>query len=264
VTAVFAGSAAGIVLGLPAGTWLGRVAGWRFAFVVLAAVALLVLVAIVLTLPRGKESAGVIAGERIPNPRHYRKLVLAIVLVVTAFYTTYTYISPFLTRVSGVAHDDVALVLLGAGLTSTVGLASGGFLYARHPRAALTIPVAVMAAALLCLFAFAHQTVLAPAFIALDNLGLGLLDVAAQTAVIEIGPQDAEIGTAWFSSAFNAGIASGPLVGALALSASGLRATALAGAAIAAVALAVLVFPERLVARLAPRRGVRPSRARSE
>ena len=252
VTAVFAGSAAGIVLGVPAGTWLGRMAGWRFAFVALGAIALFALVPIVVALPRTEVAAARVVGERPPDPRRYRAIVLAIVLIVTAFYTAYTYISPFLTRISGVPHNEVALVLLGAGLASTVGLVSGGFLYARHPHGTLTIAAGAMVLALLCLFVFARHTVLAVAFIALDGLGLGLLDVAAQTAVIEIGPRNAEAGTAWFSSAFNCGIAIGPLVGALALSASGVRATALWGAAIGALAVTVLLTPSWAITRLVP------------
>jgi DHA1 family inner membrane transport protein len=252
VTAVFAGSATGIVLGLPAGTWLGRVAGWRFAFVALAAIALLALVAIVIALPHRDPAIGAVDGGRAPNARRYRAIVASIILVVTAFYVSYTYISPFLTRVSGLSRGTVPLVLLAAGLTSSVGLASGGFLYARFPRGSMTVPAGAMAVALLCLFLFAKQTPLAAVFIALDGLGLGLLVVAAQTAVIELSPQAAEIGTAWFSSAFNGGIASGPLIGALVLSTSGLRATALAGAAIAAAAVGLLLFTDRLAARRRP------------
>ena len=79
-------------------------------------------------------------------------------------------------------------------------------------------------------------------FVSLDTLGLGILVVAGQTAVLDLGPQN---GTAWFSTAFNVGIASGPLVGALALATSGLRATAFAAAIVAAMALCV-AMPRRV------------------
>jgi DHA1 family inner membrane transport protein len=95
----------------------------------------------------------------------------------------------------------------------------------------------------LCLFAFGRRAVPAALFLAFNSLGLGLLDVAAQTAVIDHGPHD---GTAWFSTAFNVGIATGPLIGGLTLAATGLRSTALVGGLIAAAALGVALSADRL------------------
>ena len=242
VTAVLVGSSAGIVIGLPAGTWLGHAAGWRVSFIALAALAVLVLAAVVVALPRRATALVRMSDEPARDLRRYRAVVVAVTLAVTAFYAAYTYVSPFLVHVSGVSHAAVALVLLAAGLASSVGRAGGGVLYARHPGGAKAAPVAVMVVALACLFAFASDAGLAVVFVSLDTLGLGILVVAGQTAVLDLGPQN---GTAWFSTAFNVGIASGPLVGALALATSGLRATAFAAAIVAAMALCV-AMPRRV------------------
>ena len=48
-------------------------------------------------------------------------------------------------------------------------------------------------------------------------------------------------GSAWYSTAYNVGIGTGPLAGGFALQQWGLRSAPLAGAAIGAVALALLV-----------------------
>jgi MFS transporter, DHA1 family, inner membrane transport protein len=243
VSAVFGGSAIGLVLGLPVGTWLGHVAGWRFAFVALAASALLLLVVIVMALPN-RPPLLTSGGQTRGSGHHlYRATVLTTGLVVAGFYSAYTYVSPFLIRVSGVSHGSVTLVLLGAGLASTVGLVIGGPLYTRYRENATALAVATIALAMLCLFAFGRQAVPAALFLAFNSLGLGLLDVAAQTAVIDHGPHD---GTAWFSTAFNVGIATGPLIGGLTLEATGLRSTALVGGLIAAAALGVALSADRL------------------
>ena len=144
VTAVLVGSSAGIVIGLPAGTWLGHAAGWRVSFIALAALAVLVLAAVVVALPRRATALVRMSDEPARDLRRYRAVVVAVTLAVTAFYAAYTYVSPFLVHVSGVSHAAVALVLLAAGLASSVGLAGGGVLYARHPRGAIAAPVAVM------------------------------------------------------------------------------------------------------------------------
>jgi MFS transporter, DHA1 family, inner membrane transport protein len=249
VSAVFGGSAIGLVLGLPAVTWIGHVAGWRLAFVALAAAALLLLTAIVLALPSRTPRLPGNDEKRGSGHQLYRVTVVTTGLTVAAFYSAYTYVSPFLVRLSGVSRGSVTLVLLGAGLASTLGLTTGSALYARYRAGATALAIATMAVALLCLFVFAEQTVLAALFVALNSLGLGLLDVAAQTTVIELGPHD---GTAWFSTAFNVGIGAGPLIGGLALTTTGLRSTALGGSLIAVAALGLVLSASRRVAPAAP------------
>jgi DHA1 family inner membrane transport protein len=251
VSAVFGGSATGLVLGIPVGTWLGHVFGWRLAFVALAAAALLLLVLIIVALPsRAPTSPADAQRRRASDHRLYRVTVATTALGVASFYAAYTYVSPFLVRLSGVSHGSVTLVLLGAGLASTLGLSVGGMLYVRYREGATALAVATTAVALLCLFAFAKGPVLAALFLALNSLGLGLLSVSGQTAVIELGPHD---GTAWFSTAYNVGIATGPLIGGLALATTGLRSTALAGALLAGAALCLVLCTSRRVERAAKR-----------
>lgn len=236
VTAVFGGSAVGLVLGLPACTWIGHAAGWRVAFGALAAAAMVLFALIVLALPGRAPTAAVSGQPHMSGHRRYWIVVATTCLAVTGYFAAYTYASPFLVRVSGLPRGSVALVLLGVGLTSTVGLATGGALYSRRPRSAIGIAVGMMALALLGLFAFGTVAPLAPLFLAVNGLGQSLLTVGGQTAVLELGPPN---GTAWFSTAYNVGIASGPLLGALALEGVSLRATALAGALAVACALAL-------------------------
>jgi predicted MFS family arabinose efflux permease len=94
-----------------------------------------------------------------------------------------------------------------------------------------------MALALLGLFALGAEPLLAIALLALLGLGQSLMTVGNQLAVMEHGPVN---GTAWYSTVYNLGIGSGPLLGALALRGGGLRDTPLLGALVALAALAVL------------------------
>ncbi len=238
LTAVFGGSAAGQVLGLPIGTAIGHAAGWRVAFIALAAAAVVLLATILLALP-----------TRVPRPPHadaegtvdrtrYRVLIVFTALAVTANFAMFTYATAFLVKISGVPKSSVALVLLAAGLVSTLGLFNGSSLYLRHRRATIPLAFSFMLLSLVAMFAFAKVTVLAAVFIALAGLGMSVFTVAGMTAVIELKPSN---GSAWFSTFYNVGIGSGPLAGGLALQEWGLRATPLAGVAIGAVALSLLV-----------------------
>jgi predicted MFS family arabinose efflux permease len=242
LTAVFGGSAVGQVLGLPAGTAIGHAAGWRVAFLALAAAAVALLAAIAWALP-----------TRVPRPPHadadrpsdrarYRVLIAFTALAVTANFAMFTYAAAFLVKVSGLPRSSVALVLFAAGLVSTLGLSSGSSLYLRHRRAAIPTAFFFMLLALLGMFALAKVTLLAAVLFALAGLGQSIFTVAGMTAVIELKPSN---GSAWYSTAYNVGIGTGPLAGGLALQEWGLRSTPLAGAAIGALALFLIVGADR-------------------
>ena len=238
LTAVFGGSAVGQVLGLPAGTAIGHAAGWRAAFIVLAGAALVLLAAIVWALPARAPRPPHADAERPVDRTRYRVLIAFTAVAVTANFAMFTYAAAFLVKVSGLPRSSVALVLFAAGLVSTLGLSSGSSLYLRHRRTAIPTAFTFMLVALVGMFALAKLTLLAAVLFALAGLGQSIFTVAGMTAVIELKPSN---GSAWYSTAYNVGIAAGPLAGGLALQEWGLRATPLAGVVIGAAALALIV-----------------------
>lgn len=241
VAGVFGGSSLGIVVGVPAGTAIGQQAGWRVPFVVLGVLGLVTAVAVARLMPTSRPADSHAATGDHPDSRRFRLILLTTILMVTGFYAAFTYISPFLTKVSGLPHRDVAFVLLGTGLTTTIGLVCGGTFYTRMPARALAIPTAITSAALLGVWAFGHVLAAVVVLEAVVSLGFGAFVVAAQTGVLVSAPRSTDIATAWYSSSFNVGIASGPLLGALALGTTSVRATALAGSTLGLAALAAAV-----------------------
>jgi predicted MFS family arabinose efflux permease len=238
LTAVFGGSAIGQVLGLPAGTAIGHAAGWRVAFVALAAAALVLLATILWALPSRAPRVPHADAHRASDRTRYRALIAFTALAVTANFAMFTYATAFLVKLSGLPRSSVALVLFAAGLASTLGLSSGSTLYLRHRRAGIPGAFSLMLLSLLGMFIFAKVTLLAAVFLALAGLGQSAFTVAGMTAVIELKPSN---GSAWYSTAYNVGIGAGPLAGGLALQTWGLRSTPLAGVVIGAFALALIV-----------------------
>jgi DHA1 family inner membrane transport protein len=241
VAGVFAGSSVGVVLGVPAGTWIGQQAGWRISFVVLAGIGLVSLGAVALLIPTTKPSDSHAAAGSDPDARRYRVIVVTAVLAVAGFFTAFTFISPFLHRVSGLPQHDIAPVLLFTGITGTLGITAVGALYSRRPRAATIAPIALLAISLVSLYAFGGNGPAAVIFVALDSVGFGGLVIAMQTGVLVAAPRSTDIASAWYSASFNVGIASGPLFGGLALSTVGLASTPLFGAVLASAALVVFL-----------------------
>ncbi len=240
VAGVLAGGPLAVLLGVPAGTWLGQQAGWRVPFVVLAGFGLVGMGAVGLLVPTSRPGEGHAARGTHPDARRYWMLVAATVLAVGGAFTAYTYVSAFLTMVSGLAARDVALVLLLGGLASLAGVACASMLLSRHPRAAATGPLGLLAVSMLGLFSFGTMGPAAAGLQALESFGLTSVAISMQTRVLIVAPRSTDIASAWYSASFNAGIAAGPVIGGLILSGPGLRFTPLIGGLLAAAALVIV------------------------
>jgi DHA1 family inner membrane transport protein len=241
VAGVYVGTSGAVIVGIPAGTWIGQQFGWRVPFLALAGVGLLCLIGTLALLPTSKPSESHAAAGSAPDARRYRVIVVTTALAVAAFFVVFTYVSPFLTRVSGLPSHAVAPMLLVGGVAGTLGIAGLGAFYERHPTTATILPVALLVVSLSCFFVFGKAGYVVAIFLALDGIALGGLTIAMQTTVLVVAPRSADIATAWYSAAFNVGIGGGPLIGAVVLSTWGLRYTPLVAALLAALALAVLL-----------------------
>jgi predicted MFS family arabinose efflux permease len=255
VVAVVVGSASlAVVIGVPFGTWLGQQGGWRLPFIVLSCLGFVSLFAVALLLPTADPAESHAAVGSGPDRRRYRLLVIAMVLLVTGCFTSYTYISALLTRVSGLHSGAVAPVLLLAGGFGAVGVFTTGAKFDKHPRIATVTPVALLAASLACLYVFATNGPAAVACEACASLSLGGFVISNQNRILILAPGSTDVASAWASAFFNAGIAGGSLAGGVVVASFGVRGTALTGALFAAAAL-VVVLSDHLGAARAPSTG---------
>jgi predicted MFS family arabinose efflux permease len=234
---VLGGGSLAVVLGTPAGTGLGQVAGWRAAFLGVGGLAALVSVPIVLALPSYHPAETHAGTGSAPDRRRYRLAIVMTVLVVGGFFCMYTYVSPFLTKVCGLALHDVAGVLIITGAATVGGVFAGSTLSRRHPEVAPLVPVAVLAPVLVGLYFAGHVLAVAVTLIAAACVALGAYDVSNQNHILEVAPASTDISSAWASASFNAGIAGGSLAGGLVLNRYGPRPTALLGGLVVVAAL---------------------------
>ncbi|MBZ4322342.1 MFS transporter [Streptomyces huiliensis] len=234
-----AGSLA-MVLGVPAGAWLGRHHGRAAPFAVLAgaAVVSLVLVAALLPVTRPEEGHGS-RGTR-PDRRRFAVVLAVTALSVTGAFAGYTYVVEFLCEVSGFSADSVSALLVVPGVAGVVGVSVAGPLLDRHPRATLAVPVGTQAAGMLGLYAFGDRQAAAVAFLALLGASLGPVFMATQARVLESAPGRTEVALAANSGAFNAGVAFGALLGGALLPTAGVHGTFLAGGLLTLAALTAL------------------------
>ncbi|SCG76900.1 MFS transporter [Micromonospora inositola] len=246
VVALFStGAALAPVLGVPLGTWLGQQAGWRASFAVLAGVGLATAAAVVVLIPTYPPAAGGAARGTAPDARRFAMLLVATALGVTGFLTLQTYVTPFLLDVSGFTAAALAPLLFVSGAAGVAGTIAVARTLDAHPIASLVAPLSIGTASLLGLYALGA---LEPATVCL-LAGVGFAYAAFATAVqnrmLQLAPGSTDLASAGVSTAFNAGIATGSLLGGALLPGPGPQLLALVGGLLTLAALGVLAVDAR-------------------
>ena len=236
---VFAGGSLAIVLGVPLGTWLGVAAGWRIPFLGLGALCLLGLAAIASLIPDQEHGQKRVV-RAYPSSREFWLLVITVTLAVGGAFTAYTYITEFLTTVSGFSTSALSPLLLAGGAADIVGLIVALALVDHRPQALLFGSIAALALALLGLFVAGSATVPAVILFVLLAASVPGIATATQAGVLRTSAGNTDIGSAWASAGFNVGIGGGALLGGVLLPVAGVRGTPLAGLALACAALVPL------------------------
>ena len=252
---VVTGSSIATIVGMPLGRIVGLALGWRSAFLVVAAITAVVLVYLTVVFPKMP------AGEpftiaKLPGLLSNKALVgiyAFIAILVTGYYTAYSYIEPFLLQMAGMPESVVTVMLTVFGVA---GIA-GSFLFARffdgHRRMFFRAAVAGLVVALFALGLAACN----PALIVVDFLVWGVtstaFNVAFQGEVIRITSQDeAAVATSIYSGIFNLGIGGGSALGGVVVSSLGVGVIGYAGGALVLVAFAFLCT--WLLDKVAPKR----------
>ncbi|GGM22826.1 MFS transporter [Streptomyces fumigatiscleroticus] len=249
-----AGSLA-LVLGVPAGTWLGRRSAWPVPVAALAALGLVSLVTIAVLLPASRPEEEPAAYGTSPDARRFATVLAAGTLSATGAFAGYTYIVKFLGEVSGFSPSTVSALFAAFGVACLAGTAITGAVLDRFPRSALTTAVATQAVGLLGLYAAGTRPVAAVVFLVLMGGALGPVFMTTQHAMLHCAPGRTDIALAANSGSYNAGIAAGAALGGLVLPLAGVRGTFLAGGLLTVGACAVLLAGRLLSGRGRSRRG---------
>ncbi|WP_199422162.1 MFS transporter [Actinotalea solisilvae] len=260
LSVLYSGASTGVVLGVPVGTWLGQLAGWRSAFAATAVVGLVALVVVAAALPERRPGEGAADRGSAPDRGRYGALVVATAVGVTGAFVALTYITPFLLDVTGLPPHALGPVLLVRGLAALGGVVVVGVLVDRNPWLAFATAVAVQAAALAVQHVGGASPVVTTVSLVLSGAALSALATTLGTRALEVAPGRSDMAAAGTSTAFNVGIMAGALVGSRFVE-DAVRATALVGALLSVAALAV-VLAEPLVSsrRRAPARATPPER----
>ncbi|GHH83334.1 MFS transporter [Kitasatospora indigofera] len=221
IAIVMTGIPVALSLGVPAGTYLGKVFGWGVAFLVMSGLALVVIGWITATVPdhpgqRPEGRTRVLGALSVPGVTPVLFVTLVFVLAHTVLYA---YIATFLDHLGMGRSTD--LVLLVFGIASMVSIWIVGA-QIQHRLRALTIGSSLLvavAAAGLGLLSDSHALVYVAA--ALWGLGWGGVPTLLQTAVGDAGGEQADAAQAMLVTLWNVAMAAGGIIGGVLLSVLG-------------------------------------------
>ncbi|MBJ6384980.1 sugar transporter [Enterobacter cloacae] len=209
------GTALAMVLGLPIGRIVGQYFGWRTTFFAIGMGALITLVCLVKLLPKlpSEHSGSLKSLPLLVRRPALMSIYLLTVIVVTAHYTAYSYIEPFVQVVAGFSANFATVLLLILGGAGIIGSVLFGKLGNRHASALVSGAIGLLLACLLLLMPAAgsesHLAILSLFWgVAIMIIGLGM-----QVKVLALAPDATDVAMSLFSGIFNLGIGAGALVG---------------------------------------------------
>ncbi|MET1116676.1 MAG: sugar transporter [Comamonas sp.] len=209
------GTSLAMVLGIPLGRVVGELLGWRTTFLAIGAVAALAMLSLFRLLPLlPSENAGTLAS--VPLLLRRRSLLWLYVLLavmITAQFTGYSYIEPFVQDVAGLGSESVTLTLLLFGGMSLIGSLLFSRLGMRHPHRFLLGACAAVALCLWLLLPAASHALLFYIVVSFWGIALICFALAMQSRVLHEAADATDVGMAMFSGIFNIGIGGGALLG---------------------------------------------------
>ncbi|MEY9929891.1 DHA1 family inner membrane transport protein [Catenulispora sp. GP43] len=238
--AVLGGLTVANVFGVPLITLVGQHAGWRVAYLAIAGMFFLTLIAVVAVVPA---IASPVEGSPRDELRAFRSGQVWLVATVAAigfagFFAVDSYIAPVTTHIAGLSDSWVPWVLATVGLGMTAGNAAGGWASDRNLERSLLFGFGALITSTALFALIAHTP--AGLFIGAFLIGASSLFIgpAMQSRLISAAPSARLMGAAVNQSAMNIANSLGAALGSLAIANGlGYLAPSVLGAGLATVGL---------------------------
>lgn len=241
---VLSGLTVANVLGVPLITRLGQVAGWRTAYLAVAAVFVLTFAAIWFAVPREEPEPGASVRTEL---RVFRLPQLWLMMGVAAigfggFFAVYSYIAEVVRREAGLPTSSVPWVLAAIGLGMTLGNIFGGWAADKNLHRTMVVGFPFYLAAMAAVALTAQW----PVALFLSAFAVGLTQMslipAVQSRLIAVSQDAKMLGAALVHSGLNIGNSLGAALGGVVIAAGlGYRAPSWVGVGLGAIGMVLVL-----------------------
>ena len=243
------GSVLAMVLGIPLGRVVGQYFGWQLSFLLIGVCAAGVMLVLAKNLPAlPSQNTGSLSS--LPSLFKRRNLMLLYamtVLIITAHFTAYSYIEPFVLQVGGFKAEQVTIVLSLYGLAGFAASYLFGKWFAKSQRLFMLGAVAVILLSALLLLPFASFPYAVYALVFIWGVAIVIVSLGMVSKVLAFASDATDVANSIYSGLYNVGIGGGALLGHYVTVWFGLSNIGIAGALLAAAGFAVcgLLFKEQ-------------------
>lgn len=243
------GTVLAMVLGIPLGRVVGQYFGWKLSFLLIGVCAAGVMLVLAKNLPAlPSQNTGSLSS--LPSLFKRRNLMLLYamtVLIITAHFTAYSYIEPFVLQVGGFKAEQVTIVLSLYGLAGFAASYLFGKWFAKSQRLFMLGAMAVILLSALLLLPFASFPYAVYALVFIWGVAIVIVSLGMVSKVLAFASDATDVANSIYSGLYNVGIGSGALLGHYVTVWFGLSNIGIAGALLASAGLAVcgLLFKEQ-------------------
>lgn len=215
---IVTGTSLATILGLPLGRVIGLYIGWRMTFLCVAVVAFIVFLYLTFVFPKAS-SPRAFSLHQLPqlikNPLS-TGIYLLTFMIVTSYYTAYSYIEPFLKQVAGLKDSWITVALSIFGAAGILGSFLFSRYYDKRRYSFIKFFTVSIAASLILLQPASFSPYAVILLCAFWGMSVTAYNVAFQAEIIKCAPQDASaIAMSIFSAIFNLGIGFGTWIGGI-------------------------------------------------
>lgn len=209
------GTALAMVLGVPIGRVVGQYLGWRTTFGAIGLSALVLMIMLVRILPRlPSEHTGSLSSV----PMLFRRpalvsMYLLVTLVVTAHYTAYSYIEPFMQAVAHSGENFTTLLLLLFGSAGIIGSVLFSSLGNKFPSGLLIAAIALITLCMGLLIFAAVRPAAISTLCVIWGMAMMMIGLGMQVRVLSLAPDATDVAMSLMSGIYNIGIGAGALLG---------------------------------------------------
>lgn len=253
IAVMMGGLTVAMVAGVPFGSWIGQLFGWRTPFLVVTGMGTVAVLGLTWLLPFEipNEPPGSFASQlTLLGNRHLATMYLLTVVGFGGTFVVFTFLSPLLTDITGVPKEAVNIALLIFGATTVVGNLAGGKLSdLLGTRRAMIILLCGLVVSFIAIRLAIHNQGATFAVIAVWGAFAFAIPPVMQAGVVAtaklVAPDALGTASGFNIAAFNLGISSGSFIGGQLFKGPGLLATPYASIGMATVALLIAVVALR-------------------